>query len=79
MSKILPLWYITTMPRPKNAFPTKSQVPGDKEKTTILLNTELKKKAIKSLYDLGFQTLTPMIEEGLRIQLKRLEAKKAKG
>lgn len=67
------------MPRPKNAIPTKSQIPGDKEKTTILLNKDLKEKARKLLRHLDFQTLTPMIEEGLRIQIQRYEAKKAKG
>lgn len=73
------LMYLYTMPRPKNAIPNKNQVPGDKEKTTILLNKELKEKARKLLKALEFQTLTPMIEEGLRIQIQRYEAKKAKG
>ena len=66
------------MPRPKNAFPTANKIPGDKEKTTILLNKELKEEAQMALLDLECQTLTAMIEKGLRIQLKRLEAKKGK-
>lgn len=67
------------MSRPKNAIPKASPIPGDKEKTTILLNKALKERARELLGTLGFQTLTPMIEEGLRIQIQRYEAKKTKG
>lgn len=71
--------YIGGMARPKSAIPKMAQVASDKEKTTILLNGELKRDAIKHLKPLGFAYLTDMIEEGLRLQLKRLEAKKARG
>lgn len=67
------------MARPKSAIPTQAKAASDKEKTTILLNGELKRDAIKALKPLGFAYLTDMIEEGLRLQIKRLEAKKAKG
>ena len=67
------------MARPKSAIPKRPQISAEKEKTTILLNGELKKDAIKALKPLGFAYLTDMIEEGLRLQIKRYEAKRAKG
>jgi hypothetical protein len=57
------------MARPKNAYPVASSASLKKEKTTILLEKALKEEAKASLKRLKFQTLTQMIEHGLKIQL----------
>jgi hypothetical protein len=62
------------MARPKNAIQkTPVKIVG-KEKTTILLDKALKDEAKRLLAQLGFQTLTPMLEAGLRIQIEKYKA-----
>lgn len=57
------------MARPKNAYPAPSSTSSKKEKTTVLLDKALKEEAKASLKRLKFQTLTQMLEHGLKIQL----------